>query len=306
MIFPGIGVGDSSASSLSATSNWIIRDGIGKIASISFAYYQGSQIDADCKRYRLLADFVNDLALTLNIISEVLPSPLRPYVYLVTSCCWAIVGVAGGCSRTVMTIHQARSDNASDVQAKDQSQETLVGLLGLVLSYFLIQLVSSSLLCSTATFAIFTTLHILCNWIAVRSLNMDVFNITRMRFLIAHYIETGEILSVEALNRKEPVIFNHYGACKIFVGKKYSADSKIIFENDSGLVTRKRNALFVHLFENYQSEDFFGLIAATIYEERNIQPTPLIIETLKEKVEQVYNIKRNHFAPSRHRVAKTE
>ena len=205
-----------------------------------------------------------------------------------------------------MTIHQARSDNASDVQAKDQSQETLVGLLGLVLSYFLIQLVSTSLFASTATFALFTLLHILCNWIAVRSLNMDVFNITRMRLLIAHYIESGEILSVEELNQKEPVIFNLSGSCSILVGKKYSPENKIIFENDCGLVTRRRKKLFVHLFENYHNEDFFGLIAAAIYEERNIQPTPLIIETLKEKVERVYNIKRNHFAPSRHRISKTE
>lgn len=249
---------------------------------------------------------MNDVALTLNITSEFLPSQFRPYVYLVTSCCWAVVGVAGGCSRTAMTIHQARSDNASDVQAKDQSQETLVGLVGLVLSYFLIQLVSTSLFASTATFALFTALHILCNWIAVRSLNMDVFNITRMRLLIAHYIQSGEILSVEELNQKEPVIFSHSGSCSILVGKKYSPENKIIFENDCGLVTRKRKKLFIHLFENYQNEDFFGLIAAAIYEERNIPPTPLIIETLKEKVERVYNIKRNHFAPSRHRISKTE
>ncbi|CAG5095163.1 Oidioi.mRNA.OKI2018_I69.XSR.g14060.t1.cds [Oikopleura dioica] len=143
-VFQGIGVGDSHASSLSATTNWIVRDGIGKIVSISFAYYKGSQIDADCKRFRLFADVVNDVALTLNIISAVLPPGVRPYIYCITSCCWALVGVAGGCSRTAMTIHQARRDNASDVQAKDQSQETLVGLVGLVFSYFLVPLMRLS------------------------------------------------------------------------------------------------------------------------------------------------------------------
>ena len=115
-LFSGIGVGDSHASSLSATTNWIVRDGIGKIVSITFAYYKGSQIDADCKRFRLFADVVNDVAMSLNIVSALLPPSVRPYIYCVTSCCWALVGVAGGCSRTAMTIHQARRDNASDVQ----------------------------------------------------------------------------------------------------------------------------------------------------------------------------------------------
>ena len=71
---------------------------------------------ADSKRYRLLADIVNDIALTVNLISAFLPYTIRPYVYAVSSTCWSIVGIAGSCTRTALTIHQARANNAADVQ----------------------------------------------------------------------------------------------------------------------------------------------------------------------------------------------
>ena len=71
---------------------------------------------ADSKRYRLLADIVNDIALTVNLISAFLPYTVRPYVYAISSICWSIVGIAGSCTRTALTIHQARANNAADVQ----------------------------------------------------------------------------------------------------------------------------------------------------------------------------------------------
>ena len=80
---------------LSATTNWILRQGLGKVASISFAYKSGSLMGADSKRYRLLADIVNDLALSINLLSPFLSPTIRPYVYACSSVCWAIVGIAG-------------------------------------------------------------------------------------------------------------------------------------------------------------------------------------------------------------------
>jgi len=40
----------------------------------------------------------------------------------------------------IKKLEQARDDNAADVQAKDQSQETLVELFGLILGYLSINL----------------------------------------------------------------------------------------------------------------------------------------------------------------------
>jgi len=163
-VFKGIGVGDEGASALSATTNWILRQGLGKVASISFAYKSGSLMGADSKRYRLLADIVNDLALSINLLSPFLSPSIRPYVYACSSVCWAIVGIAGSCTRTALTIHQARANNAADVQAKDQSQETLVELIGLGLSYFIVSMVGNEPKLVLTIFTLFITLHLFCNY----------------------------------------------------------------------------------------------------------------------------------------------
>ena len=124
---------------------------------------------AECKKFRLLADIVNDLAMSMNLISPFLPPTLRPYIYALSSICWAIVGIAGSCTRTAMTIHQARADNAADVQAKDQSQETLVELLGLVLGYVTVTLVGENPILVVSVFGLFVVLHLLCNFFGKRN-----------------------------------------------------------------------------------------------------------------------------------------
>lgn len=163
-VFKGIGVGDEGASALSATTNWILRQGLGKCASITFAYRSGAAIGTDSKRYRLLADIVNDCALTINLLSASVSPSIRPYIYACSSVCWAIVGIAGSCTRTALTIHQARANNAADVQAKDQSQETLVELLGLAVSYFIVSMIGNHPAAVLALFAIFIALHLICNY----------------------------------------------------------------------------------------------------------------------------------------------
>jgi len=46
-------------------------------------------------------------ALSVNLLSPFVDSKFRPFVYAFSSICWAIVGVAGSCTRTSLTIHQA-------------------------------------------------------------------------------------------------------------------------------------------------------------------------------------------------------
>merc|ERR1712106_189076 len=163
-VFKGMGIGDEGASALSATTNWILRQGLGKCASITFAYRSGAAIGTDSKRYRLLADIVNDCALTINLLSAHVSPSIRPYIYACSSVCWAIVGIAGSCTRTALTIHQARANNAADVQAKDQSQETLVELVGLAVSYFIVSMIGNHPFAVLVLFAIFISLHLTCNY----------------------------------------------------------------------------------------------------------------------------------------------
>ena len=59
-VLEGIGVGDEKATSLAATITWLLRHGAGMIGSIVFTWMQGSDLDYNCKKWRLFADIGNN------------------------------------------------------------------------------------------------------------------------------------------------------------------------------------------------------------------------------------------------------
>ena len=80
------------------------------IGRILFAWWQGSNLDANSKTFRLVADILNDFAILIEILS-----PAFPDYFLLLICIGnimkAIVGVAGGATRASFTEHQARYNN---------------------------------------------------------------------------------------------------------------------------------------------------------------------------------------------------
>ncbi|KAL3122210.1 hypothetical protein niasHT_002090 [Heterodera trifolii] len=59
-VLKGVGVGNEQATVLAAALTWILKDGVGMLARIAFAWAKGTRLDSDCKRWRLFADLLND------------------------------------------------------------------------------------------------------------------------------------------------------------------------------------------------------------------------------------------------------
>lgn len=204
-VLTGVGVGDQTASVLAATTTWILKDGMGMIGRILFAWFQGSNLDNDSKKWRLFADILNDAAILLELMSQ----HLKGYITLVlcvSSIAKSVVGVAGGATRAALTQHQARSNNMADVSAKDGSQETLVNLAAFLCSLLLLRVLAGNQILIYAIFTVFTLLHIFANFRAVSCVVMETFNRSRYSLLVKHFLEeAGDIASVEKVNEQESV-----------------------------------------------------------------------------------------------------
>ena len=72
-IFEGIGVGRQDATALSATINFLVRDGCGMASTLMFTALSSNKFRSDVKRWRLFADIMNDIGITLEIIGTLLP-----------------------------------------------------------------------------------------------------------------------------------------------------------------------------------------------------------------------------------------
>ena len=119
-VLRGVGVGSADATPLAAATTWVIRDGAGMLGGLTFAWLQGSSLDANAKSWRLVADVFNDLALVIDLLSPTIPLLFMPLV-CVSSLCRAVTGVAGGATRAACVRHFALRDNLADVAAKEKN-----------------------------------------------------------------------------------------------------------------------------------------------------------------------------------------
>lgn len=126
--------------------------------AILAAYRIGSFLYPEAKTYRLLADILNDSAIILDTLSPLLSSESLslpfvsvrvPGVRVVALCTSAslraLCGIAAGGSKAALTLHFATphsinghnngKGDVGDLNAKDASKETVLSLLGMLVSF---------------------------------------------------------------------------------------------------------------------------------------------------------------------------
>ncbi|KAF5894736.1 RUS1 family protein C16orf58 [Clarias magur] len=208
----GVGVGNQEATVAAATVTWLLRDGTGMLGRILFAWFKGSKLDSEAKKWRLFADVLNDVAMLMEITAPHFP-PFFTLIVCIAGVFKSIVGVAGGATRAALTVHQARRNNMADISAKDGSQETLVNLGGLLVSLVLIPLVTDNPVLTFVLFFLFTALHLFANYKAVRSVVMETLNEARLAIVLRRYLQDRQMLSPAQANPREPVFLGSVCVC---------------------------------------------------------------------------------------------
>ena len=206
-VLEGVGVGDETATSLAATITWLLRQGAGMIGQILFTWMQGSDLDHNCKKWRLFADILNDSAMCLELSGPLWPSFITQFILCFASVARSLVGVAGGATRTAITQHQAKAGNISDVAAKDGSQETLVNLVALLVNLMILPLIADNLALTWILFFCLTVLHLFANFKAVSSLCFETLNKDRLLLVLQTYLNTNKraVGNPKEINEKENV-----------------------------------------------------------------------------------------------------
>lgn len=186
------GVGDANASAIAATLAWVVRDGAAMVSSLIFATWGSSRFDRNCKSWRLFADVINDVALSLEMSAAVFGRDRAVAVMCVAACCKALCGTASGACRAVITTHFAVCNNAADVASKESSQELMVSLVGMVAGLALAGYVEAGSSAPVIVFVLLTCVHVVANWMAVRGLQLRTLNTNRAEAVIEAFLEEGE------------------------------------------------------------------------------------------------------------------
>ncbi|KAG5333177.1 RUS1 protein, partial [Acromyrmex charruanus] len=202
-IMKGIGVGESNATPLAAAITWILKSGTGMIGSIMFAWWNGTELDGQCKKWRLFADILDDIAKGIELLVPYFSS-YSVIILCISTTMKSIVGVAGGATRTALIHHQAIQNNVADVSAKDGSQETCVNLIASFFGIFILSLFHDGQYV-LELYLFLVAVHLYANYSAVKALCLDTLNEDRLAIIVKKYMMNEQIPEPWKVNKEESV-----------------------------------------------------------------------------------------------------
>lgn len=205
-LLQGLGVGDANSSATFALLLTILKDAMSRVATIVFAHRFGLRIEPDAKRYRFLADLFNDTAFFLELWSPFLGSWGKVAALSVGEALRALCGVAAGASKAALSVHFAKHDNLAELNAKEASQETAVGLVGLLVGTFVVKYVEDHTSVVALT-VLLVLAHLWMNYLGVRCVQMNTFNRQRATILYKEYLHSGRILTPAEVSARESIMF---------------------------------------------------------------------------------------------------
>jgi hypothetical protein len=188
-ILEGVGVGRTGATALSATLNFIVRDGCGMIPSLLFTASLSSRFKGDIKRWRLFADIINDVGITLEVAATLVPRQFFLLMICLGNMCKAMCGVAAYSSNGAINMHWAKGSDISDLQAKLNAQYTVSSVTGLFLAAFFAKSVSNlSQMTLWLLYSSLTIMHVYANMRCMRLIEFDYFNTERLNIAISQFL----------------------------------------------------------------------------------------------------------------------
>jgi len=215
-VLMGIGVGSSAATALSATQNFLVRDAAGMAATLLFTATSAAYFSQDVKRWRLLADVVVDIGITLEVAAVQLPKQFFLPMLCLGNMCKAVCGVAAGaCGGSLAVFWASAGTNISDINAKFGAQHTVTASLGLLFAAIFAKSVAAAKLSVVwALYSLLTALHIWANVQCMRLVAFLNFNTVRLDMVLQLFLDkwcqaeaTGPLPTPNEISVTEPLFF---------------------------------------------------------------------------------------------------
>ena len=213
----GAGVGDSNKTGTSAALAWAFKDGIGMIGTLLLAYTSSRSFEVYVKEWRLLADLLNNVALTIDLATHFLPFYTKNEIHYalflaISSLFKCACGLIAGATKVRISSHFAKEGCLADVTAKESSQETAVALVGLIIGGIIAKVFGDSDFDNIFIFFVLSILHTWANFLLMKTLVFDTMNPQRCWLITKAMIENKNlhVLPPLEIKKKETLFLPFY------------------------------------------------------------------------------------------------
>jgi len=197
-----LGMGSTpGALPLTAAAKWVLKDGVGSVATLLAGSFGGQKYDEDPKRWWGLTNALEDVARAIELVTPAAPGlflPLAASAVFVRSA--ALTGRGSLLNGTFMQ-HFGRNNNLGDIRAKLEVQGRWLALIALPTGIQVFQLVSaaaadfvddgdelSAFIAAAAIYGIVIGVHVFACWQAAKSLRFDSLNRFRLLTLAEMFV----------------------------------------------------------------------------------------------------------------------
>ncbi|GJY27023.1 protein root UVB sensitive 1, chloroplastic [Tanacetum coccineum] len=196
-----VGLGKGAIPTAAAV-NWVLKDGIGYLSKIFLSKF-GRHFDVNPKGWRLFADFLENAAFGMEIVTPAFPHLFFP------------IGAAAGAGRSAAALIQAATRscfyagfaaqrNFAEVIAKGEAQGMVSKSIGIMLGIALANCIQTSTPLALASFGAVTWIHMFCNLKSYQSIQLRTLNPYRAILVFGEYLLNGLVPSVKEVNDEEP------------------------------------------------------------------------------------------------------
>ena len=126
-------MGDAAATPTAALLLSVLQECAGRVATVLFAHRFGAALAPECKRYRLVADVLNDTGMLLELAAPAVTAVgwQRASVLASSGALRALCGVAAGGAKAELSVHFAgKGGNVGDLNAVGHSPRTCAARSG--------------------------------------------------------------------------------------------------------------------------------------------------------------------------------
>ncbi|GJS22556.1 protein root UVB sensitive 1, chloroplastic [Tanacetum coccineum] len=197
-----VGLGKGAIPTAAAV-NWILKDGIGYLSKIYLSKF-GRHFDVNPKGWRLFADFLENAAFGMEIVTPACPHLFVP------------IGAAAGAGRSAAALFQLTlyltgcyqkfyAGFATQRNFAEQREKPIVcKSIGIMLGIALANCIQASTPLALASFGAVTWIHMFCNLKSNQSIQLRTLNPYRVSLVFGEYRLSGLVPSVKEVNDEEP------------------------------------------------------------------------------------------------------